>query len=88
MRHQEVIISQRIKVDSCIAQEIVWLNSVGVSTLGCCCGHGVNKPEAIIKPSSVDAAGTIGYMPVFNVHLGQSGEWEINLKSKCNCNCE
>lgn len=31
----------QIPVDSCIAEEIQYLNNKGVVTLGCCCGHGL-----------------------------------------------
>lgn len=29
-----------VSVDSCIADEVQYLNDCGVVTLGCCCGHG------------------------------------------------
>ena len=82
---QEVIITQKIKVDDCIAKEIVWLNAVGVSTLGCCCGHGTSQPDAIIKPSSKERARELGYNPYFNANYGFDGEWVIELKSQCKC---
>ncbi len=42
-----VIITQNVKVDDCIAQEIVFLNSIGIYALNSCCGHGREKPNAI-----------------------------------------
>lgn len=80
---KEVIISQKIKVDECIAQEIVYLNSIGVHTINCCCGHGELKPQALIKPSSRKEAINQGYNPSFDESLGYSGEWGIYLKSEC-----
>lgn len=81
----QVIITQTINVDDCIAQEIVFVNSMGIRTEGCCCGHGTEEPSAIIKPSCVNKAKKLGYKPEFNHELGHGGQWSINLKSKCNC---
>lgn len=42
-RYVKVINQQNsncVKVDSCIADEIQFLNDNGIVTLGCCCGHG------------------------------------------------
>ncbi len=82
---QEVIISQKIKVDDCIVQEIVWLNSVGVHTIGSCCGHGKENPHTIIKSSSHQRAKELGYNVYFDKDIGCSGEWIVELKSICNC---
>ena len=79
----KVVISQTINVDDCIAQEIVFINSIGIRTEGCCCGHGAESPLAIIKPSSVNKAKEAGYKPEFNYELGDGGQWIIFLKSKC-----
>lgn len=76
---QEIIITRKINVDDCIAQEIVWLNSVGVYTEGCCCGHGVSSPSAVIKPTSKDRAIELGYDTYFD------DNWIIKLISKCQC---
>ena len=32
--------TQEVLVDACIADEIQWLNDIGVITLGSCCSHG------------------------------------------------
>ena len=80
-----VTITQNIDVDDCIAQEIVFLNSIGIHTLNSCCGHGKEKPNAIIKPSSKTRAVWFDYKPCFVESCGYSGEWIIELKSKCNC---
>lgn len=75
----DVQIVQRIKVDACIADEIVWLNAKGVRTEGCCCGHGDFPPEAMIKPSSADAARKLGYDPVYQSDVGL---FKIKLKGR------
>ncbi len=31
---------KRVPVDSCISEEIQFLNNNQINTLGCCCGHG------------------------------------------------
>jgi hypothetical protein len=31
---------RNVQVDACISDEIQWLNGLGITTLGCCCGHG------------------------------------------------
>lgn len=59
----EIKITQRIRVDRCIADEIRVLNAQGVRTEGCCCGHGQGEPSALIKPSSMVRAKALGYEP-------------------------
>jgi len=69
---------QNVKVDACIAEEIQWLNSVGIKTLGCCCGHGkagelfgdgsmkgsYDPPHALIAEGrSVQKSRELGYRP-------------------------
>jgi hypothetical protein len=77
----KIEITQRIKVDKCIAEEIKWLNSQGVRTEGSCCGHGKSYSQALIKPSSVNKAKELGYNPIY---LDNVGLWEIKLKGENN----
>ena len=72
-----VTITQRIEVDSEIADEIVWLNQEGIRTEGSCSGHGIAKPTAMIKPSSVEKAKELGYTPW---HIEDLGLFEIKLR--------
>ena len=68
-----------VKLDACIAEEIVWLNSQGVYTANSCCGHGKGKPKALIYANhgSVKKAIEMGYDPKpVDMLL-----WEIELKS-------
>lgn len=66
----EITITQRIKVDRCIAEEIKWLNDQGVRTEGCCCGHGRTKANAMITPSSYKRAKELGYKPLYSRKTG------------------
>lgn len=74
---REVVIEQRVKVDACIADEIVSLNKNGVRTEGSCCGHGKSPATALILPSSQQRARQLGYEPKYH----DSGLFEIQLKS-------
>ena len=44
---------QTVPVDSCIANFIQWLNSHGVETKGCCCGHEEGDATLIFSAKSV-----------------------------------
>ena len=72
-----VTITQRIEVDAEIADEIVWLNQQGVRTEGSCSGHGTAKPTALIKPSGVERAKELGYIPW---QIEGLGLFEIKLR--------
>lgn len=74
----EVVLPHRIRVDACIAAEIVWLNSVGIVTEASCQGP---PPTAMIKPSSVNAAQVYGYNPKYRE---EQGLFDITLKTKMN----
>ena len=41
-------------IDKCIAKEIQWLWSMGITTLGCCCGH--NKNDGYIQVTQKDCS--------------------------------
>ena len=71
-----VTLTRRVMVDATIAPEIVWVNSQGVVTQGCCAGP---PPTAVITPSSVTAAQRLGYEPGYDPGLGL---YQIMLKSK------
>lgn len=66
----EIEITQRIRVDSCIADEIKRLNALGIRTESCCCGHGEREPSALIQPSSVIRALELGYIPRYRTDVG------------------
>lgn len=71
----EVTLTRHVMVDAVIAPEIVWLNSQGVVTEGCCAGP---PPTALITPSSRMAARRLGYEPADY----RPGLYEITLKSE------
>jgi hypothetical protein len=78
---KEVTISPKpfkVKVDSCIADEIVWLNSQGVYTANSCCGHGEDKSIALIYTNhgSIQKAIELGYEPKPFSDMF----WQIKLK--------
>lgn len=60
---REIVIERRVTVDACLADTIVALNRAGVTTTGCCCGHGEPgvRPSATIHPSAQDRARALGY---------------------------
>jgi hypothetical protein len=68
-----------VKIDACIADEIVWLNAQGVYTANSCCGHGDQKPTALIHVNhgSIKRARELGYDPKPYTPM----LWEIELKS-------
>lgn len=49
-------------IDLCLVDEIKCLWSKGVVTLGCCCGHGINKGMINVAEKSVDTMLHLGYM--------------------------
>ena len=77
---REVVIEQRVKVDSCIADEIVELNHQGVRTEECCCGHHKGFAQALIRASSVTRAKELGYDPIY--YDNDNGLFEIKLKGR------
>lgn len=65
---KEVLITPKpfkVKIDKCVADEIVWLNSQGVYTANCCCGHGDENPQVLIYTNhgSISRAEELGYYP-------------------------
>lgn len=70
-----------VKIDACIAEEIVWLNEQGVYTVNSCCGHGDGRPVALIfaNHGSLQKAIELGYYP----RQYEGLIWEIELKSGC-----
>ena len=69
-----VTLTRRVMIDAVIAPEIVWLNSQGVVTEGCCAGP---PPSAMITPGSLAVARRLGY----ECSWSGLGLYEIILKS-------
>lgn len=54
----------RIAVDACLADEIRSLWAAGVTTTGCCCGHGKGEPGYIgVLDEHVPRMLELGYTP-------------------------
>lgn len=54
-----------ICLDWCVAAEVRWLWSLGIVTLGCCCGHGGSVPAYIqVRPDFSEAMLAMGYRPL------------------------
>lgn len=47
-KYMKLQVSREWPCDACIAEEVVSLMQRGVHVLDACCGHGVEKPWAII----------------------------------------
>ena len=72
----QVTLTRYVMIDAAIAPEIVWLNSQGIETAGCCAGP---PPTAMIIPSGTEKARELGYEPEYREGIGL---FEITLKSK------
>jgi hypothetical protein len=48
-------------VDSCLVYEVNELNSDGIKTIGCCCGHGRQQGYIQVAPESVGEMLNMGY---------------------------
>ena len=48
-------------VDSCIAEQVQYLNMMGVVTVGCCCGHGEHPGDIGVDIGSKDKLAALGY---------------------------
>jgi hypothetical protein len=50
-----------ICVDTCIADEILNLWSMGITTTGCCCGHNKTRPYIGVIESDIPRMKSMGY---------------------------
>lgn len=48
-------------IDSCIYDEIKYLNDNNIKTWGCCCGHGIDIPHCLISDYSAEICIGLGY---------------------------
>jgi hypothetical protein len=70
-----------IPVDQCIGKEIETLINYGVTTVGCCCGHGERKPSALVTNDSRDKLFDLGYLLYeYSEEHTDQGIYEIELK--------
>lgn len=57
----EAGLSQYIYLDPCLVSEIFILWSVGVKTMGSCCGHNTRTPFVNVHPDSIPIMERLGY---------------------------
>lgn len=95
----EIIITQKIKVDLCLAEEIKELNNVhNIDTQFCCCGHG-GQGYIIVKDLDIEKMLSLGYKRTGRRYHNISYyvtdkrrikdhefvQWQFLPKSKCTC---
>lgn len=78
----------KIIVDKCLAEEIKQLWSLGIHTMGCCCGH--NKEEGFIQVERTDFQKMLdlGYQWYHDYPDELGGKYRHDAfipKSKCYC---
>jgi hypothetical protein len=82
----EILSSQQserkpICVDTCLQDEIYELNrKYGISTIGCCCGHGVKEAYIQVLPQYVQKMHELGYKQLSVKEDGQ-GKWCFKPKT-------
>lgn len=62
-----------ICVDTCLAEEVKYLWSIGITTTGCCCGHNKVEPYIGVIDSDIPRMKELGYKVQFN-HSRQNDE--------------
>lgn len=64
------MLSSKVCVDRCLSQEIKFLWSKGIKTIGCCCGHHINSPRNSgyiqVKDDCVEKMKSLGYKYLAN----------------------
>jgi hypothetical protein len=66
-------------VDGCLVGEINRLNVGGVTTIGCCCGHGKRQGYIQVTPGSVSRMIELGYE---QLPVDENGNGELCFKPK------
>lgn len=56
----------KMQVDKCIADEILWLNNIGIKTIASCCGHNKIKGSIAVEEKYVLRMKELGYKQWFN----------------------
>lgn len=70
--------------DKCLVEEINFLNKKGVTTIGCCCGHGKAQGYIQVYPKYCDLIESFGYKkrPHDKYKQGEQGVWCYIPKTK------
>ena len=58
--------SETVCLDRCIADEVIHLWEIGISTTGCCCGHGVLEPYIGVVDGDIEKMKNMGYKKRIN----------------------
>ncbi|MEZ2446078.1 hypothetical protein AB6805_30390 [Chitinophaga sp. RCC_12] len=53
-------------LDQCIAEEVMLLWQLGITTTGCCCGHGSAPPFIGVADEDIPRMKAMGYQVRFN----------------------
>ena len=70
-------------VDECLVEEVRKLHEKGISTIGCCCGHGDPDLEYIqVHPNCVKTMLSLGYAQLPEDANG-NGKWCFKPKTQC-----
>ena len=70
-----------IGVDGCLVGEINKLNNAGITTIGCCCGHGKRQGFIQVSQNDVNKMRDIGYTQIDIDDYG-NGKWCFIPKTK------
>jgi len=62
-----------VSVDSCLVGEINRLNNEGITTIGCCCGHGKKQGYIQVTPSHIEKMISLGYKQLSVDEYGNGG---------------
>ena len=60
------LVKEYLWADKCLADEIKYLWSKGITTTGCCCGHNFGCPYIGVTDSSSDKMRKLGYKVQYN----------------------
>lgn len=74
----KMTIDRFVTVDICLAKEVMFLWSKGISTTGCCCGHGIDEKGGYIGVEDID----INKMKSLGYKVYPNGDREDSFYSK------
>lgn len=68
--------------DACIAEEVEYLNSIGIKTLNSCCGHGNKNLAFVLVENAEKEMRKLGYEKdlLFNPNRTNKSSWKSKTK--------
>lgn len=66
--------------DMCLVCEVNELNTDGITTIGCCCGHGKLEPYIQVEPKYIKKMEELGYEQI-PVYENGNGQWCFKPKT-------